>query len=86
MAFAAGLAKTGLRPIVAVSGALMQRCYDQIFQEVVRWKTYGPALLDRAGLVGPDGPSAPILDLTYLRPMPNLVVMARRRRRRGSDD
>jgi 1-deoxy-D-xylulose-5-phosphate synthase len=77
VAFAAGLAKTGLRPIVAIYSTFMQRCYDQIFQEVSLQNLPVTLLLDRAGLVGPDGPTHHgVFDLTYLRPMPNLVVMA----------
>ena len=77
VAFAAGLAKTGLRPIVAIYSTFMQRCYDQIFQEVSLQNLPVTLLFDRAGLVGPDGPTHHgVFDLTYLRPMPNLVVMA----------
>ncbi len=77
VAFAAGLAKTGLRPIVAIYSTFMQRSYDQIFQEVSLQNLPVTLLLDRAGLVGPDGPTHHgVFDLTYLRPMPNLVVMA----------
>ena len=55
----------------------MQRAYDQIFQEVALQNLPVTLLLDRAGLVGPDGPTHHgVFDLTYLRPLPNLVVMA----------
>ena len=77
VAFAAGLAKTGLRPLVAIYSTFLQRSYDQIFQEVSLQNLPVTLLLDRAGLVGPDGPTHHgVFDLTYLRPMPNLVVMA----------
>jgi len=77
VAFAAGLAKTGLRPIVAIYSTFLQRSYDQIFQEMSLQNLPVTLLLDRAGLVGPDGPTHHgVFDLTYLRPMPNLVVMA----------
>ena len=77
VAFAAGLAKTGLRPVIAIYSTFLQRCYDQIFQEVSLQNLPVTLLLDRAGLVGPDGPTHHgVFDLTYLRPMPNLVVMA----------
>ncbi len=55
----------------------MQRSYDQIFQEVSLQNLPVTLLLDRAGLVGPDGPTHHgVFDLTYLRPLPNLTVMA----------
>lgn len=77
VAFAAGLAKSGLRPMVAIYSTFMQRCYDQIFQEVSLQNLPVTLLLDRAGLVGPDGPTHHgVFDLTYLRPMPNLTVLA----------
>jgi len=75
--FAAGLAKAGMRPIVDIYSTFMQRAYDQIFQELALQNLPVTLLLDRAGLVGPDGPTHHgVFDITYLRPMPNLVVMA----------
>ena len=77
VAFAAGLAKAGLRPIVDIYSTFLQRSYDQIFQEVALQNLPVTLLLDRAGLVGPDGPTHHgVFDLAYLRPLPNLVVMA----------
>ncbi|MBN2476737.1 MAG: 1-deoxy-D-xylulose-5-phosphate synthase [Pirellulales bacterium] len=77
VAFAAGLAKAGLRPIVDIYSTFLQRSYDQIFQEVALQNLPVTMLLDRAGLVGPDGPTHHgVFDLTYLRPLPNVVVMA----------
>ena len=77
VAFAAGLAKAGLRPLVDIYSTFMQRAYDQIFQEVALQNLPVTLLLDRSGLVGPDGPTHHgVFDLTYLRPLPNLVVMA----------
>ncbi len=77
VAFAAGLAKAGLRPVVDIYSTFMQRSYDQIFQEVALQNLPVTLLLDRAGLVGPDGPTHHgVFDLAYLRPFPNLVVMA----------
>lgn len=77
VSFAAGLAKTGLRPIVDVYSTFLQRSYDQIFQEVSLQNLPVLFMLDRAGLVGPDGPTHHgVFDLCYLRPFPNLVVMA----------
>jgi 1-deoxy-D-xylulose-5-phosphate synthase len=77
VAFAAGLAKSGLRPIVHIYSTFMQRSYDQIFQEVALQNLPVVLMLDRAGVVGPDGPTHHgVFDLTYLRPLPNLAVMA----------
>jgi 1-deoxy-D-xylulose-5-phosphate synthase len=77
VAFAAGLAKAGLRPVVEIYSTFMQRSYDQIFQEMALQNLPVTLLLDRAGLVGPDGPTHHgVFDLTYLRPLPNLTVMA----------
>ncbi len=77
VAFAAGLAKTGMRPIVDIYSTFMQRSYDQIFQEAALQNLPVTMLLDRAGIVGPDGPTHHgVFDLTYLRPLPNLVIMA----------
>ena len=77
VAFAAGLAKSGLRPVVAIYSTFMQRCYDQIFQEIALQNLPVTLLLDRAGIVGPDGPTHHgVFDIAYLRPFPNLVVMA----------
>lgn len=77
VAFAAGLAKTGMRPIVDIYSTFLQRSYDQIFQEVSLQNLPVTMMLDRAGLAGPDGPTHHgVFDLTYLRPLPNLVVMA----------
>ena len=75
--FAAGLAKAGLRPVVDIYSTFLQRSYDQIFQEVSLANLPILLLLDRAGIVGADGPTHHgVFDLTYLRPFPNLTVMA----------
>ncbi len=77
VAFAAGLAKSGLRPFVAIYSTFMQRSYDQIFQELALQNLPVTLLLDRAGIVGPDGPTHHgAFDLTFLRPLPNMTVMA----------
>ena len=77
VAFAAGQAKTGLRPIVAIYSTFMQRSFDQIFQEVALQNLPVTMMLDRAGLAGPDGPTHHgIYDLGYMRLFPNMVVMA----------
>jgi 1-deoxy-D-xylulose-5-phosphate synthase len=77
VAFAAGLAKSGLRPLVDIYSTFLQRSYDQIFQEVALQDLPVTLLLDRSGVVGPDGPTHHgVFDLSYLRPLPNMVVMA----------
>jgi 1-deoxy-D-xylulose-5-phosphate synthase len=77
VALASGLAKAGLRPVVDIYSTFLQRSYDQIFQEVALQDLPVVMLLDRAGLVGPDGPTHHgVFDIGYLRPFPNLVVTA----------
>ena len=77
VAFAAGQAKAGLRPIVDIYSTFLQRAFDQIFQEVALQNLGVTFLLDRAGLVGPDGPTHHgVFDIGYLRIFPNLTVMA----------
>jgi 1-deoxy-D-xylulose-5-phosphate synthase len=77
VAFAAGLAKAGMRPIVDIYSTFLQRSYDQIFQELSLQKLPVLLMLDRAGVVGPDGPTHHgVFDLGYLRPFPDLAVMA----------
>lgn len=77
VAFAAGLAKAGMRPIAAIYSTFLQRAYDQIFQEVALQNLPVTFCLDRAGLTGPDGPTHHgAFDIPYLRAFPNFVVMA----------
>ncbi|HEV3085278.1 MAG TPA: 1-deoxy-D-xylulose-5-phosphate synthase [Gemmataceae bacterium] len=77
VAFAAGLAKAGMRPIADIYSTFLQRAYDQIFQEVALQNLPVTFCLDRAGLTGPDGPTHHgVFDTTYLRLFPNFVVMA----------
>jgi 1-deoxy-D-xylulose-5-phosphate synthase len=77
VAFAAGQAKVGLRPIIDIYSTFLQRSYDQIFQEVALQNLPVVFALDRAGLTGPDGPTHHgAFDIAYLRCLPNLVVMA----------
>jgi 1-deoxy-D-xylulose-5-phosphate synthase len=77
VAFAAGLAKAGMRPIADIYSTFLQRSYDQIFQEVALQNLPVTFCLDRAGLTGPDGPTHHgCFDTTYLRLFPNMVVMA----------
>src|SRR5262245_25400887 len=77
VAFAAGLAKAGLRPIVDIYSTFLQRSFDQIFQEVALQGLPVTFCLDRAGLTGPDGPTHHgVFDTPYLRLFPHFVVMA----------
>ena len=77
VAFAAGQAKVGCRPIVDIYSTFLQRSYDQIFQEVSLQNLPVVFMLDRAGLTGPDGPTHHgSYDLGYLRLFPNLAVLA----------
>lgn len=77
--FAAGLALAGLRPVVAIYSTFMQRAFDQIIHDVCQVRDGLPVTLalDRGGLVGEDGATHQgVFDLTYLRCIPHLVVMA----------
>ena len=77
VAFAAGMAKSGSRPIVAIYSTFMQRAYDQLFQELSLQNLPVTLCLDRAGLTGPDGPTHHgAFDLAYVRSLPNFTVMA----------
>lgn len=77
VAFAAGHAKTGLRPIVAIYSTFLQRSYDQIFQEASLQNLPVTFMMDRAGLAGPDGPTHHgVYDIGYMRVFPNIVMMA----------
>jgi 1-deoxy-D-xylulose-5-phosphate synthase len=77
VAFAAGLAKAGIRPIVDIYSTFLQRSFDQIFQEVALQNLPVTFCLDRSGLTGPDGPTHHgVFDTAYLRLFPNMVVMA----------
>jgi 1-deoxy-D-xylulose-5-phosphate synthase len=77
VAFAAGLAKSGARPIAAIYSTFLQRAFDQLFQEVALQNLPVTFCLDRAGLTGPDGPTHHgVFDTVYLRLLPNFVVMA----------
>jgi 1-deoxy-D-xylulose-5-phosphate synthase len=77
VAFAAGMAKAGARPIVDIYSTFLQRSYDQIFQEVALQNLPVVFCIDRAGLVGADGPTHHgSYDLAYMRVFPNMIVMA----------
>ena len=75
--FAAGLASQGLRPVVAVYSTFLQRGYDEIIHDVCLQNLPVIFALDRSGIVGEDGPTHQgVFDISYLRHIPNLVVMA----------
>ncbi len=75
--FAAGMACDGIKPIVAIYSTFLQRAYDQLIHDVALQNLNVLFAVDRAGLVGEDGPThAGSFDLTYLRCIPNMLVMA----------
>jgi len=74
---AAGLACEGLKPVVAIYSTFLQRAYDQLIHDVALQNLPVLFAIDRAGLVGPDGPThAGSFDLAYLRCIPNMLIMA----------
>jgi 1-deoxy-D-xylulose-5-phosphate synthase len=77
--FAAGQAAGGLRPLCAIYSTFLQRAYDQVLHDVCLQRLPVRFFLDRAGLVGDDGPTHHgAFDLSYLSPLPNLTVLAPR--------
>jgi 1-deoxy-D-xylulose-5-phosphate synthase len=75
--FAAGLAVEGLRPVVAIYSTFLQRAFDQIIHDVCLERLPVVFALDRGGIVGEDGPTHHgLLDCSYLRCMPGMVIMA----------
>ena len=77
--FAAGLALEGMKPVCAIYSTFLQRAYDQIIHDVCLQKLDVVFAMDRAGLVGDDGPTHHgSYDISYLRAIPNMVVMAPR--------
>ncbi|NOZ51750.1 MAG: 1-deoxy-D-xylulose-5-phosphate synthase [Gammaproteobacteria bacterium] len=74
---AAGMACEGLKPVVAIYSTFLQRAYDQFIHDVAIQNLPVLFAIDRAGLVGPDGPThAGSFDFSYLRCIPNIVIMA----------
>lgn len=74
---AAGLACGGMKPVVAIYSTFFQRAYDQLIHDVVLQNLPVVFAIDRAGLVGPDGPThAGSFDFSFMRCLPNIVVMA----------
>ncbi len=79
MLLASGLALQGCRPVVAIYSTFLQRAFDEIVHDVCLQKLNVTFALDRAGLVGDDGPTHHgVFDIAYLRPLPNIVLMAPR--------
>ena len=79
VAMAAGLARVGLRPVVAIYSTFLQRAYDQVFQEVALQGLPILLALDRAGFVGQDGPTHHgLYDIAYLRTLPGIALCAPR--------
>src|SRR5215213_7807096 len=77
--FAAGLALQGMRPVAAIYSTFLQRAFDQIVHDVCLQKLNVTFCMDRAGLVGDDGPTHHgSYDISYLRALPNIVLMAPR--------
>ncbi|MDP3608830.1 MAG: 1-deoxy-D-xylulose-5-phosphate synthase [Methylophilus sp.] len=77
LTFAAGMACDGLKPVVAIYSTFLQRAYDQLIHDIAIQQLDVLLAIDRAGLVGADGPThAGSFDLSYLRCIPNLVIMA----------
>ncbi|RTL75000.1 MAG: 1-deoxy-D-xylulose-5-phosphate synthase [Bradyrhizobiaceae bacterium] len=75
--FAAGLATEGMKPFVAIYSTFLQRAYDQVVHDVAIQKLPVRFVIDRAGLVGADGPThAGSFDLAYLGCLPDMVIMA----------
>lgn len=74
---AAGLASSGAKPVVAIYSTFLQRAYDQIVHDVCLQNLPVILAIDRAGIVGEDGPTHHgVFDLSYLRHIPNLTIMA----------
>jgi 1-deoxy-D-xylulose-5-phosphate synthase len=77
MTFAAGLATQGMIPVVAIYSTFLQRAFDQVVHDVALQKLPVRIVMDRAGLVGDDGPTHHgVFDVGFLRMVPNFVIMA----------
>jgi 1-deoxy-D-xylulose-5-phosphate synthase len=75
--FAGGLACEGLKPVAAIYSTFLQRAFDQIMHDICIQNLDVTFAMDRAGIVGGDGPTHHgLLDIAYLRAMPNMIVMA----------
>ena len=77
MTFAAGLAKEGKKPVLAIYSTFLQRAYDQLIHDVALQKLDVTLAIDRAGFVGGDGAThAGIFDVAFLRCVPNIIIMS----------
>jgi 1-deoxy-D-xylulose-5-phosphate synthase len=77
VAFCAGMASEGLKPVAAIYSTFLQRAYDQIFHDVCLQNLPVTFAMDRGGVVGEDGPTHHgVFDMTYLRAFPHMVIMA----------
>jgi len=77
LTFAAGIACEGLKPVVAIYSTFLQRAYDQLIHDISVQNLDVCLAIDRAGLVGADGPThAGAFDLSFLRCLPNIIIMA----------
>src|SRR5215208_1201284 len=77
--FAAGMALQGMRPVAAIYSTFLQRAFDQVVHDVCLQSLPVTFCMDRAGLVGDDGPTHHgVFDIAYLRPLPNMTLMAPR--------
>ena len=77
LTFAAGMACDGLKPVVAIYSTFLQRAYDQLIHDIALQDCDVLLAIDRAGLVGADGPThAGSFDLSFLRCIPNIIIMA----------
>ena len=75
--FAAGMATQGMKPVIAIYSTFLQRAYDQILHDVCLESLPVTFAIDRGGIVGEDGPTHHgLFDLSFLRTLPNMVVMA----------
>ena len=75
--FAAGLAAQGLRPVAAIYSTFLQRGYDQVIHDVCLQRLPVTFAMDRAGIVGDDGPTHQgLYDLAFLRTVPNMIILA----------
>ena len=77
LVFASGLAAGGMRPVVAIYSTFLQRAYDSVFHDLALQDLPIMLAIDRAGVVGPDGPTHHgAFDIAALKAIPNLTIMA----------
>ncbi|HYE64169.1 MAG TPA: 1-deoxy-D-xylulose-5-phosphate synthase, partial [Pyrinomonadaceae bacterium] len=75
--FSGGMACEGLKPVAAIYSTFLQRAFDQVIHDICIQNLNVTFAMDRAGIVGGDGPTHHgLLDIAYLRPMPNMILMA----------